>query len=104
MIKNKEKYAILKIKGKQYVAHEGEELLVDLFNGKNVDIDVYLLVNKGKVKLGKPKLSDVKIKYKKLEDIKDKKLYIQQYKAKSRSRRKIGFRKKLSKILIEKIT
>ena len=99
------KYAVIRIKGNQYKVTEGQEFLVDKLKDKKIESEVLLLVDNGKVKIGKPAVKDVKVKIKIVkEEEKGKKLYVQKYKAKSRSRRKLGFRKRLTKILVEKIS
>ena len=99
-----DKYAIIKIGGTQYKVSEGDELIVDKLNGKP-SLEVLLFVSKNNVKIGKPALKDVKVKFKIIQDVfAGKKIYVQKFKAKSRYRRKIGFRPLYSKILIEKIS
>lgn len=100
-----DKYAVIKIQGHQYKVSEGEELLVDkLSDVKKIDPEVLLFVKEGTVKVGKPTLSDVKVKVKVLTEIeKGKKIDVLKYKAKSRYRKHIGFRPKYTRLLIEKI-
>lgn len=99
------KYAIVKIKGQQYKVSEGDEILVDKLGTDKPDVKVLLVVNEKSVKIGKPEVKDAKIKIKILEaEEKGKKLYVQTFKAKSRYRRKIGFRPIYSRLLIEKIS
>lgn len=98
------KYAVIKYKGKQYKVSEGEEILIAKLSGK-IEPEVLLVVDEGKVKVGKPVLKEAKIKIKVLaEEEKGEKLHIYKFKAKSRYRRKTGFRPVYSKILIEKIS
>lgn len=98
------KYAIVKIKGQQYKVSEGDEILVDKLGTDKPDVKILLVVNEKNVKIGKPEVKDAKIKIKILEaEEKGKKLYVQTFKAKSRYRRKIGFRPIYSRLLIEKI-
>ena len=54
------KYAILRIKGKQYRVSDKDEIVVDRLEG-NPEAEVLLLVEDGKVKIGKPKVSGVKV-------------------------------------------
>ena len=99
------KYAVIKIKGTQYKVSEGDEILVDKLGSEKIETEVLLVVNGDKVKVGKPQVVDAKIKLKVLEkEIKGKKLTVQKFKAKSRYRRKYGFRPQYSKLLVEKIT
>ena len=98
------KYAIVKIKGQQYKVSEGDEILVDKLGTDKPDVKVFLVVDEKSVKIGKPEVKGAKIKMKILEaEEKGKKLYVQTFKAKSRYRRKIGFRPIYSRLLVEKI-
>ncbi|MBU0570160.1 50S ribosomal protein L21 [Patescibacteria group bacterium] len=98
------KYAVIKIQGSQYKVAEGEEILVDKLGDKKPEADVLLVCDGGKVKIGKPKVEDAKVKFKVItEEEKGKKLTIQKYKAKSRYRKKHGFRPKYTRLLVEKI-
>ena len=97
------KYAVVKIGGSQYKISEGDEILVD--KDDKVEPEALLLVADGKVKVGKPKVEKVKISLKLLEaEVKGKKLSVFKYKAKSRYRKKIGFRPIYSRYLVEKIS
>ena len=100
------KYAVIRIQGHQYKVFEREEILVDKISdtGK-IDPEVLLFVDGTTVKVGKPTLSDVKIKIKVLTEVeKGKKIDVLKYKAKSRYRKHIGFRPKYTRLLIEKIS
>ncbi len=99
------KYAVIRIKNQQYKVSEGDELLVDKLGTDKPEVEVLLVSDGKKAKIGKPDVKDVKVKIKVLkEEEKGKKLHVQTFKAKSRYRRKIGFRPLHSRILIEKIT
>jgi large subunit ribosomal protein L21 len=98
------KYAIVKIKGQQYKVSEGDEILVDKLGTDKPDVKVFLVVDEKGAKIGKPEVKGAKVKMKILEaEEKGKKLYVQTFKAKSRYRRKIGFRPIYSRLLVEKI-
>lgn len=98
------KYAVIKYQGHQYKVSEGEELLVSKLS-EDSKPEVLLVADEGKVKVGKPVLKEAKVKIKVLaEEEKGEKLHIYKFKAKSRYRRKTGFRPLYSKILIEKIS
>lgn len=99
------KYAIIRIKGNQYKVSEGEEILVDKLSESKIEPEVLLVVKNGIVSLGKPKVKGVKVKLKVLEiEEKGKKLYVRKFRAKSRYRRKYGFRPRYSRLLVEKIS
>jgi len=99
------KYAVISLKGKQYKVSEGEEVLVDVLGGEKPEAQVLLSVDEEKVSVGKPALASVKIKFKEVAALeKGKKVKILKYKAKSRYRRKMGFRPQKTRLLVEKIS
>ena len=98
------KYAVLRIKGKQYRVSEKDEIIVDRLEGKP-EAEVLLQVEDGKVKVGKPKVVGVKVDLKVInEEEKGEKIKILKYKAKSRYRRRMGFRPVYTRLLVEKIS
>jgi len=98
------KYAVIKYQGHQYKVAEGQEILIDKLLDKS-EPEVLLVADDGKIKVGKPTLKEAKVKIKILaEEEKGEKLDIFKFKAKSRYRRKTGFRPRYSRILIEKIS
>jgi large subunit ribosomal protein L21 len=101
----KDKYAVIKAKGSQYKVFEKDEILVDFLGKEKFSPKVLLLVDSGKVKIGKPELKGVKIQAKVIdEEVKGKKITVMKYKAKSRYRKKTGFRPKYTRVLIQKIS
>lgn len=97
------KYAVVEIKGKQYKVMENDELLVDLISG-DIDYRVLLLVGEDEFKLGKPELDKKLVTIKKIEDkVMGEKLSVLKYKAKSRYRKKIGFRPIYTKLQVVKV-
>ena len=100
-----DKYAVVRIGGKQYKAIEGKELLVDkIVDLAKIEPEVLLLVDDKKVKVGKPVLADVKVKIKVVTEVeKGEKLEIYKFKSKSRYRKHIGFRPQHTRLLVEKI-
>lgn len=98
------KYAVIRIKGSQYKVSEGDEILIDKLGEEKPEAEVLLLVEGENTKVGKPILPDVEVRLKVLEaEEKGKKLYVQKFRAKSRYRKKIGFRPQYSRLLVEKI-
>lgn len=98
------KYAVIRIKGRQYKVSEGEEVLVDKVNVKDPEIEVLLFADGEKITVGKPILSDVKVKVKVLKEMEmGEKLRVSKYKAKSRYRRVRGFRPQFTRLQIVKI-
>ncbi len=100
-----EKYAVIKIKNQQFKVSEGDEILVDKLGDAKLEAEILLLVDNGKIKIGKSKVTDAKITLKKLKDVeKGEKLHVRKYKAKSRYRKKIGFRALYTRLKVEKIS
>jgi large subunit ribosomal protein L21 len=99
------KYAVIRIRGKQYKVAEGEEFFADFLGGEEPKLEVLLVVNDDKIKVGTPKVRGAKVSLKVLEpEVKGNKLYVQKYRSKSRYRRKIGFRPRFSKLLVKSIS
>lgn len=97
-------YLVVRIKGKQYKVGEGDEILVDGPTEKEYTPEVLLSVKEGKVVVGKPIIKETKPKLKVLQQEKGEKIFVAKYKAKSRYRRRIGFRSTLTRLQIEKIS
>lgn len=97
------KYAIIRINKTQYKVSEGDEILVDLLKQEKIEPEVLFLSDEDKIQIGQPLLPKVKIEIKKLENEKGEKIQVKTYKAKSRHRRHIGFRAKLTRLKIVKI-
>jgi large subunit ribosomal protein L21 len=101
-----DKFAVIRIGGKQYKVSEGEEILVDkLSDLTKIDPEVLLFVDGEKIEIGTPVLSKIKVKVKVLVGLeKGEKIRIFKYKAKSRERKHTGFRPQYTRLLIEKIS
>lgn len=98
-------YAIIRIKGTQYKVREGQELLVDYLKGQKPQPEVLLVKTEKSTKIGTPTVKGAKVTLDILEELeKGKKMHVQKFRAKSRYRKKIGFRPKYTKVLIKKIT
>ena len=101
------KYAIVKLGGKQYKVRENQEILfdrLDIPKDKKYDFQEILMIRTDSdVFIGKPYVNDARVTGKVIGEVKGEKITIAKYKSKVRYRRKIGFRPKYSKILIEKI-
>jgi len=93
---------------KQYKVRVGDKIILDKLqapsDGKNFTFNqVLLLVNDGRITLGKPTIKGAKVLAKLIENKKGEKIRVRKYKAKVRYRRGMGFRPQLSLIQIEKI-
>ena|SRR4030065_1169027 len=100
------KYAVIKVKGTQFKVKEGDEILVGkMVENEKLEVQILLLVNGDKVTVGKSLVKNAKVDLKVINsEEKGKKLYVQKYKAKSRYRRKYGFRPVFTRIKVGKIT
>jgi large subunit ribosomal protein L21 len=99
------KYAVIEIKGQQFKVSQGDEILVGKLNKEKPEARVLLVVDGEKIKIGKPVVKNAKVELKVVnEEEKGKKLYVYKFKAKSRYRRKMGFRPVYSRLLVEKIS
>lgn len=101
-----DKFAVIRITGKQYRITEGEEILVDKINDlEKVEPEVLLVADGDKVEVGTPVLKKAKVTVKVLAELeKGVKVDIFKYKSKSRERRHVGFRAQYTRLLIEKIS
>ncbi len=100
-----DKFAVVRIQGKQYRVAEGDEILVDKMNDLKVTPEVLLVADGEKIEVGTPVLTKAKVVVKVLKEIeKGEKIDIFKYKAKSRERRHVGFRPQYTRLLVEKIT
>lgn len=101
------KYAVFEVSGNQYKAGEGEELYVQglKIGDKSTDFDkVLLLVDEENVVVGNPYIEGASVKASIIGEEKGDKVRILKYKAKSRYRRRAGFRPKYVRIKVEKLT
>ncbi|SRR5690606_21374844 len=97
------KYAVIALQGQQYKIKEGEELTVDKVHDKP-EYEVLMLRNGDKLEIGTPHLSKTLVKLSVKEpEVKGDKITVQQFRAKSRYRRKMGFRPLQTLLTVEKI-
>jgi len=99
------KYAVIEVKGTQYKVEEGHDYLVPLHKeNEKVDCRVLLYKNEQKLEIGTPEVKKVAVRLKNLGSVKGDKLFVAKYKAKSRYRKRIGFRAKYTRLRVEKIS
>jgi len=100
-------YAVVETGSKQYKVKEGDSLLVERLNevkGKEITLDKVLLASDGKsVTVGRPYIKDAKVVCELVSEVKDKKKIIFKYRKRKASKRKVGHRQKLFKLLVKKI-
>lgn len=94
-------YAICEISGKQYKVIPGKVFEVDFLgeDGKDIEADVLLLSEDDELKIGTPYLKE-KIALKYVENIKGDKIRVSKFHAKANFRKTIGFRSKLTKVVL----
>jgi large subunit ribosomal protein L21 len=98
------KYAVIRLQGRQYKVTEGEELLVDKMNDLKLTPEVLLVADGEKVEVGKPVLKDAKVSLKIVKDVeKGEKIEVYHFKAKSRYRKHTGFRPQYTRVMVTKI-
>lgn len=99
------KYAVIRLQGRQYKVSEGQELLVDKMNDLKLTPEVLLVADGDKVQVGKPVVKDAKVTIKILKDMeKGEKIEVYHFKAKSRYKKHTGFRPQFTRVLVEKIS
>lgn len=93
------KFAILKLGTSQYTVEEGKEYEVPKFSaeiGKLKISDIYAAGEGDEVKIGTPKLDNASVELEVISHEKGEKVTSRIFKAKSRYRRKRGFRKQVT--------
>lgn len=99
-------YAVVKTGGKQYRVSKGAVLEVDRLESEDKDVilsEVLLFSSGEKIRIGKPFLSDVKVKATIVENLKGDKIRVAKFKAKAKYRRVMGFRSQVSRLEIKDI-
>ena len=98
------KYAIIRIEDRQYKVKEGEDVLVDKLNSEKPNVEILLCIEEDKCIVGKPIIAKAKVDYKIADNVKGDKINGLKYKAKSRYRKRFGFRPIYTKLTINKIS
>jgi len=102
------KYAIIEISGRQFWVEIGKYYDLNRIPtklGNNIILNRILLFNNdGEILIGKPYLENVKITAKIIQHLRGNKLISYKMKRKKKSRKKIGHRQNLTRILIQNIT
>lgn len=102
-------YAVIQTGGKQYKVEKGTTLVVDkladLKEGANTTFsEVLLVVDEGRATLGKPFVAGATVTAKVIsEDFKGEKVRVSKFLAKSRYRKVMGHRSRLSKVEVLEI-
>ncbi|MFQ3577087.1 MAG: 50S ribosomal protein L21 [Cytophagales bacterium] len=101
-------YAIVEIAGKQYRVEKDMYIYTDLLNvdkGESVSFDKVLLVDneEGKIQLGNPTVSGVKVNAKVLDHVKGDTVIVFKKKRRKTYEKRNGHRQQYSKVLVESI-
>jgi len=101
-------FAIIETGGKQYKVTEGDvlavEKLTNQMEGDTVVFDRVLLLDDGTTtKVGTPYLKGAIVEVTLKEQGRNKKLWIQKFKSKSRYKRRMGHRQSYSKVAVNKV-
>ena len=100
-------YAIVEISGKQFKVEKNKFIYTDKVepkSGKKVEFDNVLFISdKGKVKIGKPKIKGSKVTGEVLSQLKDDKVIVFKKKRRKGYKVKNGHRQQMTKILIKDI-
>lgn len=105
-IREVEMIAIVKCSGKQYKVKEGTKLLVDKIEapeGETIELEPLCVYEKDEIRYISGKDGNASVKAKVLRQTKGPKLLVFKYKSKKGYRKKMGHRRLLSEIEIEKI-
>ena len=100
-------FVVIETGSKQYQVSPGDKLDVELVSGKpgdTVTFDRVLLTKEGEtVKIGKPYLAGVAVTAKIVDHTKAKKIRVARFRAKSRYRRVVGHRQRLTRVEISEV-
>jgi large subunit ribosomal protein L21 len=103
-----EKFAVIKISGVQLKVFEGKEYEINKISGDKGDKvevkDVLLVFNGKETQIGKPLVEGAKVTLEITSQTKGEKINGLVYKAKSRYRRRYGFRANITKVIVKKIS
>ena len=100
-------YAIVEIAGQQFKVEENQNIFVqklDSEEGSNINFDVLLMDNAGKVNIGDPIIEGVQVTAKVIEHLKGKKVIVFKKKRRKGYKVKNGHRQPISEIIIQGIS
>ena len=103
-----EMYAIAETSGQQFWFEVDRYYDIDRLNAKEKDkitLDkVLLLKDKDKVTVGKPYVKDAKIELEVVSHKRDKKILVYKMRPKKKTRKKMGHRQELTRVMVKSIT
>jgi len=105
---NNELYAIAETSGQQFWFEVNRYYDIDRLNAKEKDKitleKVLLLKNKNSITIGKPYVQDAKIELEVVSHRRDKKILVYKMRPKKKTRRKMGHRQELTRVMVKSIT
>ena len=103
-----ELYAIAETSGQQFWFEENKYYDIDRLNAKEKDKitleKVLLLKDKDTINIGKPYVEDAKIELEVISHRRDKKILVYKMRPKKKTRRKMGHRQELTRVMVKSIT
>ena len=106
--KNNELYAIAETSGQQFWFEVNRYYDIDRLNAKEKDkitLDkVLLLKDKNTINIGKPYVKDAKIELEVVSHKRDKKILVYKMRPKKKTRRKMGHRQELTRVMVKSIS
>ena len=106
--KNNELYAIAETSGQQFWFEVNRYYDIDRLNAKEKDKitleKVLLLKDKNSITIGKPYVKDAKIELEVVSHKRDKKIIVYKMRPKKKTRRKMGHRQELTRVMVKSIT
>ena len=106
--KTNELYAIAETSGQQFWFEVNRYYDIDRLNAKEkekITIDkVLLLKDKSSITIGKPYVKDAKIELEVVSHKRDKKILVYKMRPKKKTRRKMGHRQELTRVMVKSIT
>ena len=106
--KNSELYAIAETSGQQFWFEVNRYYDIDRLNAKEKDKitleKVLLLKDKESITIGKPYIKDAKIELEVVSHKRDKKILVYKMRPKKKTRRKMGHRQELTRVMVKSIS
>ena len=105
---NIELYAIAETSGQQFWFEENKYYDIDRLNAKEKDKitleKVLLLKDKNSISIGKPYVENAKIELEVVSHRRDKKILVYKMRPKKKTRRKMGHRQELTRVMVKSIS
>ena len=106
--KDNELYAIAETSGQQFWLEENKYYDIDRLNAKEKDTitieKVLLIKDKSSITIGKPYVKDAKIELEVVSHRRDRKILVYKMRPKKKTRRKMGHRQELTRVMVKSIT